>query len=176
MAVIYLYLVLAVLVALIATLRGRVWWRWLLIALFTTPLIGGLLVMALPRQQRIYLDDLDVMPPEGSDIAIADSTIRVIRMSGYSDRSRPYEIFVNGRRVGIVAHDAVVDLAVPHGEQVIEVRTAHGGSRPLLIETAAGQRADIYVAKRPGHLRALLADLFGPANNVVVSQGPGLPH
>ena len=51
MALIYLYFVLAFLVALIAVNRGRIGWRWFLIALFASPLIAGLLVLALPREQ-----------------------------------------------------------------------------------------------------------------------------
>ena len=50
MAVFYLYLVLAVLVGIVATIRGRSGLTWLLISLFITPLLGGLIIMALPRR------------------------------------------------------------------------------------------------------------------------------
>jgi hypothetical protein len=169
MSILYLYLVLSVLVSIIATLRGRAWWRWLLIALFITPLIAGLLVMALPPEPRAYPDGLYPSPVEGEP-TVADSAIRIIRMSGYSDRYRPYEIFVNGILVGVVAHDSVVDFEVPHGELIVEARAARGGSRPLLIETAAGQRTDIYLAKHGGRVRALWADLFGSNKYLTLRQ------
>ncbi len=49
MSVIFLYLVLAVLVGMVARVRGRSGGAWFLISLFITPLLGGLIVMALPR-------------------------------------------------------------------------------------------------------------------------------
>jgi len=175
MALIYLYFVCVILVAIVAALRGRVWWRWLLIATFVTPVIGGLLVMALPPEPRAYPNELYPSPESGESTA-ADSTLRIIRMAGYSDRYRPYEIFVNGILAGIVAHDSVVDFEVPHGELIIEARAARGGSRPLLIETAAGQRTDIFVAKRGGRLRALWADLFGSNNYLTLRHRPTAYH
>lgn len=173
MSLIYLYFVLAILVAMIATLRRRTWWRWLLISLFITPLIAGLLVMALPPNPRA-LAAVEFPPgsaPEFESLP-ADSTIRIIRMSGYFDRYRPYEIFVNGVRAGIVPHDSVVDFEVPHGELVIEARADRGGSRPLLIEAEPGQRTDVYLARRGGHLRALWADLFGSGNYLALRLRP----
>ncbi len=174
MALIYLYFVLAILVAIIAALRGRAWWRWLLIALFVTPLIAGLLVMVLPPEPRepVYGDEFAPGSSPQREAAPPDCTIRIIRMSGYHDRFRPYDIFVNGVRIGIVARDCVVDFQVPHGELVIEARTDRGGSRPLLIDAAPGQRTDIYVAKRGGRLREIWAEMFGSANYLRLRQRP----
>lgn len=89
MALIYLYFVLAILVAIIAALRGRAWWRWLLIALFVTPLIAGLLVMVLPPEPRepVYGDEFAPGSSPQREAAPPDCTIRIIRMSGYHDRS-----------------------------------------------------------------------------------------
>lgn len=170
MSIIYLYFVLAIVVAIIATLRGRAWWRWLLIALFLTPVIAGLLVMVLPHEPRPY-----PYPDEGAAASLpqfelepADCVVRIIRLSGYSERHRQYEIFINGVRVGIIARDSVVDFAVPCGQLVIEARTSRGGSRPLLIDATPEHGTEIELTRRSGLLVTIWAEAFGSDSYLVL--------
>jgi hypothetical protein len=160
---IYLYLLLSLLVAIMAMIRGRPGTRWFIISLFLSPLITGLLVMALPplRPEFPPLADEDELPWEESPAKHGDSTIRILRRSGYADRNSPYEILVNGTHIGAVARDSVVDFRVPHGPLVLEARGKRGGSGPLLIEAVPHNRVDIEISKRRGPLRALWDATFG---------------
>jgi hypothetical protein len=173
-ALIYLYFVLAVLVAIMASIRGRSAWRWFLIALFITPLISGLLVMALPQQPRISgsCDDLGLASAADATLAPADCTIRVIRLSGYLDRRSAYEIFVNGARIGIITHDSVVDFNVPCGTLLIEARSGWGGSRPLTVNVAPEHSAEIEVSNRWGPLLAIWAVTFRRGSYLTVRELP----
>lgn len=160
---VYLYLVAAVLVAIMAKIRGRRAIRWFLIALLITPLGGGLLVVALPRLQ---------LPPPPRDIGatLTDCTIRVVRHAAFLDRLRPYVIFVNGVEVGSVARDSVVDFHVPSGKLVIEARVDWGGSPPLTIEVAPLHRIDIEVTNEWDPLSALWAMTFRSGSYLTLRQ------
>jgi len=155
MVLLILYIALAFLVALIAQIRGRSAWRWLSIALFATPLLAGLLVMALPRQQSlpVFSERFSPAPPPEGEPAPADTTIRILRLSAHSDRFRPYDIFVNGAEVGAVVPNNVVDFHLPSGALVIEARSDWGVSPPLLVEAKPGHRVNIEVSNDWGLLR-----------------------
>ncbi|MGH3429371.1 MAG: hypothetical protein ACRDQZ_17695 [Mycobacteriales bacterium] len=171
MALIYLYFLLAVLIGIVATIRGRSWWRWFLISLFITPLIGGLLVMVLPREPAGYaLSDYQGEPRS------ADCLLRIIRLSDYSERLRPYDIYMNGMLVGTVARNRVADFRVPSGTHVIEIRTGRVGSRPLMVETSPDHSVEIEVWNRGGTLRAIWAATLGSDEFLTIRQRPmGLP-
>jgi hypothetical protein len=167
MALIYLYFLLAVLIGLIATVRGRNWWRWFLISLFITPLIGGLLVMVLPREHAIYgLSGYEAEP------GVADCLLRIIRLSNYSERLHPYDIYVNGALIGTIARNRVAEFRVPSGTLVVEIRSGRVGSRPLMIETAPDHAVDIEVRNRGGTLRAIWAATLGSDEFLTIRQRP----
>ena len=88
MALVYLYFLLAILIGIIASARGRAWWRWFLISLFITPVIAGLLVLVLPREPsgHRFSDNFGITSAHHIDAASADSTLRVIRLSSFSER------------------------------------------------------------------------------------------
>ncbi len=174
MALIYLYVVLAIMVAMIAAIRGRAWWRWLILALLITPLIAGLVVMVIPPEPPASPDSGEcgsASPPQ-IEARVPDSTIRIIRMSGYRDRDRRYEIYVNGVRIGVVPRDSVVDFQVPSGQLVVEARTGRGGSRPLLIDATPEQRIEIEVTRRGGLLPGFLAEAIGSPTYLVLRERP----
>jgi hypothetical protein len=157
MAFLYLYILLAFLVALLAQIRGRAGWRWFFIGIFATPLIAGLLVMALPRQQSpAVLSELPLLSEE--ELARGNSTLRIIRPATQVDRFRPYSIYVDGALAGAVVPNNVSDFRVPSGTLVIEARSDWGASPPLLVNTAPGHRVDIEVSNRwgPSRLWAIL--------------------
>ncbi len=161
MQIVYIYFVLAFLVGIIASIRGRPGWRWFLVAVFTTPLIGGLLVMALPREQPPFPE---VWPPLTAAPEVvpmpADSTIRIIRLASTADRLRPYRILVNGVEVGTVRNHSIVDFAVPSGLLTIEARIDWGRSPPLQVEAPSGGRVNIAIANRWGALLSLWGMAF----------------
>lgn len=172
MGLIYLYFVLALLVAVIAKIRGRAGWAWFLVALFMSPLIAGLLVLALPRQragQWYARWDEHALPP-GVVPMPADSTIRIIRRAGLADEARPCEIFVNGAAVGIVEPDSALDFPVPSGLLTVEARIEWADSRPLTIKTAPGQRVDLELSRRGGPWLALWARAFPTENYLALTQ------
>ena len=161
MELIYLYLLLAVLVAIMAAIRGRPAWLWFLIAVFTTPLIAGLVVMALPQLANAPVADTrqrELDPPVPQSVPMpCDSTIRIIRPSSFTDRFRPYRILVNGALVGTVHRDSVVDFHVPCGRLVVEACIDWGRSQPVAIETKPRGRVDLEVHNRWGPVFAIAA-------------------
>jgi hypothetical protein len=177
MPIIYLYLILAILVAMIAALRGRVWWRWLLLALFITPLIAGLVVMVLPPETQGYPDpgEYEAASPQEIEAPAPDCTLRIIRMSGYRDRNRRYGIYVNGVCAGVIPLDSVVDFQVPSGQLVVEARAGRGGSAPLLIDATPEQRIEIEVTRRGGELFGIWAEAVGSPTYLVLKQRPPVP-
>jgi hypothetical protein len=167
MALIYLYFLLAILIGIIATIRGRSWWRWFLISLFITPLIAGLLVMVLPREHAVYaLSEYQAEPGD------ADCLLRIIRLSNYSERLHPYDIFINGALIGTISRNRVVDFRVPSGTYVIEIRTGRNGSRPLMIETRPDHTVEIEVWNSGGVLRAIWAATLGSGEFLTIRQRP----
>lgn len=185
MELIYLYLLLAVFVAFIAAIRGRSAWLWFLIAVFTTPLIGGLVVMALPRLTRARaaaaVPQLQPYPPMPRSVPMpCDSTIRIIRPRSFTDRFRPYRIFINGALVGFIHRDGVVDFRVPCGRLVVEARVDWGRSQPVAIETKPAGRIDLEVRNRWGPVFAIAAMIGRPGRYltlrpVVVPEGSVRP-
>jgi hypothetical protein len=167
MALIYLYFLLAILIGTIATIRGRSWWRWFLISLFITPLVGGLLVMVLPREHGVYAH-LEYQAEPG----LADCLLRVIRLSNYSERVRAYDIFINGVVVGTIARNRVAEFRIPSGTHVIEVRSGRVGSRPLMIEATPDDAVEIEVWNRGGTLRAVWAATLGSDEFLTIRQRP----
>jgi len=170
MELLYLYFVLSFLVGIIASIRGRPGWRWFFIAVFTTPLVAGLLVMALPRQ----LPPLETRSPPVVPMR-ADSTIRVIRLPSSSDKLRPYRIFINGAEVGEVVDNSIVDFHVPSGELAVEARIDWGASLPLLIELPPGGRVNVDVSNRWGPVFGLWAMLFRRRRYLKLTQVPAEP-
>ena len=158
MALVYIYLLGAVLVAMMASIRGRRAWRWFLIALFITPLAAGILVVVLPR-----LPPAPLLPSAGEILEpLTQSMLRIIRGPSRFDALRPYVIYVNDKEIGIVAHDSVVDFPVPSGQLVIEAYCDWAGSPPLTVEIAPFERIDIEVVNPRRPLTAAWAATFRP--------------
>jgi hypothetical protein len=174
MALIYLYFLLAVLIGIVASARGRTWWRWFLISLFITPLIAGLLVLVLPREPwaHRFPDNFGITSGHHIEAAPADSVLRVIRLSSFSERRHPYEIFVNGAFVGALARNRVIEFQVPSGTLVVEVRTGRVGSRPIMVETSPERKVEIEVWNRGGTLRAIWAATLGSDEFLALRQRP----
>lgn len=167
MALIYLYFLLAILIGIIATTRGRSWWRWFLISLFITPLIAGLLIMVLPSEHAVYaLFDYQPEP------RYADCLLRIIRLSNHSERLRPYDVFIDGALIGTISRNRVADFRVPSGTYVIEIRTGRIGSRPLMIETRPDHTVEIEVWNSGGTLRAIWASTLGSDEFLTIRQRP----
>jgi hypothetical protein len=162
MALIYLYFLLAILVGIIASARGRAWWRWFLISLFITPVIAGLLILVLPREPsgHRFLDNFGIHSHQIA-AAPADCILRVIRLSSFSERRHPYEIFINGAFIGALTRSRIIEFHVPPGTLVVEVRTGRTGSRPIMVETSPDREVEIEVWNRGGTLRAIWAATLG---------------
>jgi hypothetical protein len=177
MELIFLYFLLTLVVAMMAATRGRSSWRWFLIALFLTPLISGLLVMALPPLYRssvsARLTEREAKMPAPLVVPMpTDSTIRIIRNASNSEHVRPFDLFINGALVARIESRGIVDIPVPSGRLIIEARTAWLTSRPVKIETVAGQRIDIELTDRGGPLLALSDYLLGTGQNFKLRELP----
>lgn len=166
-ALVYLYLVAAVLVAIMGKIRGRRAWRWFLIALAITPLAAGILVVVLPP-----LPPPPLPPSEDDEEPPIEATLRVIRRSSALDALRPYLIYVNGAELGSVAQDSVVDFQVPSGPLLIEAYCDWAGSPPLTVEVAPNDRIDIEVANAWRPMRALWTFAFRPNSYLTLRQLP----
>jgi hypothetical protein len=177
MSFLLIYLLLAIMVAMIATLRNRAWWRWLLLALFLTPLIAGLVVLILPSEPLRYPDFVEsgAALPTRSEAQVPNCTLRIIRLSGYRDRNRSYEIYVNGVCIGVIPTDSVVDFHVPSGQLVLEAQTGRGGSDPLLIDATPEMRNEIVVTRRAGTSLGIWAEAIGSPAYLVLKERPPVP-
>ncbi len=170
MALVYIYLLGAVLVAMMASIRGRRAWRWFLIALFITPLAAGILVVAVPR-----LPPKALLPSAGEIVEpLTRSTLRIIRGPSRFDALRPYVIYVNDKEVGVVARDRVVDFPVPTGQLVIEAYCDWAGSPPLTVEVAPFERVDIEVINPRRPLTAAWAATFRPNSYLTLRHLPSV--
>ncbi len=98
--------------------------------------------------------------------------LRFVRGSGYADRLRRYNIFVNGAQVGTIARDAVLDLEVPRGPLTIEARIDWCRSQPLTIEATPDQRIEIEVLNNWGALLALWGITFGFRTYLILKRLP----
>jgi hypothetical protein len=174
MALIYLYFLLAILIGIIASARGRTWWRWFLISLFITPVIAGLLVLVLPREHmgHRFAEHFGFGPAHQIEAAPVDSTLRVIRLSSFSERQHPYDIFINGAFVGTLVRNRVIEFRVPSGSLVVEVRTGRVGSRPLMVEAVPDRQVEVEVWNRGGTLRAIWAATLGSDEFLALRQRP----
>jgi hypothetical protein len=174
MALIYLYFLLAILIGIVASARGRTWWRWFLISLFITPVIAGLLVLVFPREHMAhrFSEHFGFGHAHQIDAAPADSTLRVVRLSSFSERRHPYEIFVNGAFIGTLVRNRVIEFRVPSGTLVVEVRTGRVGSRPLMVETSPERNVEVEVWNRGGTLRAIWAATIGSDEFLALRQRP----
>jgi hypothetical protein len=172
MSVIALYFVLVFLVALLAANRGRSAWRWFLISLFITPVIGGLVVMALPKTRRVYVgSEWDVEPPAPGVVPMpADAVLRIVRPRGYSDRQRLYDILVNGAEVGVVEPDSTIDFAVPSGRLTVEAYADWARSAPLVVETRPGRTVEIEVSNAWGPVLGFWVMLLQPGSYLRLRQ------
>jgi hypothetical protein len=177
MALIYLYFILTIVVAMIASIRGRAAWPWFLAAIFLSPVIAGLLVLALPRQKpAFWYSEWDEQPlPRGLVPMPANSKIRIIRHIGKPDQQRPCEIYVNGADIGAVEPGTIIDFPVPSGRLIVEARIAWAESRPLTVNTIPGQRVDIEVSNQGGPLLALWARALPTDRYLALRRVPVMP-
>jgi hypothetical protein len=160
-----LYTALAACVGMMAMIRGRPGRAWFIRAIVFTPFICGPLVVVLPREGGAFLASEEIEDDwllSDAAPAVADATIRIVRHDAVAGPDTPYEIFINNAREGAVAPAAVADFKVPHGVVLVEARTDWGGSTPLTVDIAAGDRIDIQVSNRPaGRLFGFWPRLFG---------------
>jgi hypothetical protein len=107
---------------------------------------------------------MDQRAPAKEDFVMASEgscEVRIVRRGGYADALRSYRILVNGREVGAIARDSVLDIKVPPGRATIEARLDWGRSRPLTIEASPGRRTEIEVSNNWGALLSLWAITIG---------------
>ncbi len=169
MALVYIYLLGAVLVAMMASIRGRRAWRWFLISLVITPIAAGILVVVVLRR----LPPKPLLPSAGEVLEpITESTLRIIRGPSRFDALRPYVIYANDKEIGAVAHDSVVDFPVPSGQLVIEAYCDWAGSPPLTVEVAPFERLDIEVVNPRRPLTAAWAATFRPNSYLTLRHLP----
>jgi hypothetical protein len=168
MALVYIYLLGAVLVAMMASIRGRRAWRWFLIALVITPIAAGILVVVLPQRP------LPPLPPSAGEILepLTRSTLRIIRPPSRFDALRPYVIYVNDKEIGTVAQDSVIDFPVPSGQLLIEAYCDWAGSPPLTVEIAPFARVDIEVMNMRGPIGSLWSIAFRPNHYLTLRHLP----
>lgn len=104
----------------------------------------------------------------------ADPTckLKIVRHSGYADWLRSYIILVDGRRVGTIARNSVLDLEVPAGPRSIHARIDWARSRPLTIEAARNRTIAVQVSNDWNPLLALWAITFGSRNYLTLKQLP----
>jgi hypothetical protein len=86
--------------------------------------------------------------------------------------ARSYKLFINGRQVGSIARNAVLDLEAPSGPLTIDARIDWGRSRPLRIDAAPKQKIEIEVSNHWGALLSLWAITFGFRSYLVLKQRP----
>jgi len=177
MTLIYLYFLLAFLVAVIAMIRGRSGLPWFLIAVFLTPLIAGLVLLALPKLQPAYWysEWEDRSLPPGVIPMPANSKLRIVPRFRNPYEQRACEIFVNGAKVGVVEPGAVGDFAVPSGRLSVEACMDWAESEPITVDTAPGQRVDLEVTNHGGALLALWAKAFPTDSYLSLHRAPPLP-
>jgi hypothetical protein len=104
----------------------------------------------------------NALPPE------PQCDVRVLRRSGFADWLRRYDILVNGKYAGSLAHNATLNLEVPCGKVTLEARIDWGRSRPLVIEAQHGRRIEVEVANHWGAWLALWAITFGSGTYLVL--------
>ena len=105
-------------------------------------------------------------------VTSAPCMLRIIRRSGFADALRSYKIFINGKAVGSIARDSVLDLEVPSGPLTIEARVDWGRSRPLAIEAVPGKKFEIEVSNHWGALLSLWGATFGYRSYLLLKQLP----
>jgi len=173
MALLYLYFVLAVCVAMIAMIRGRSGARWFLLAVLASPLIAGLFVVILPPQDMDYeVDDGARARPREIVPMPNNATIRVVRSRRATERPGPYEIFVNGAQIGTIGRESAVDFPVPSGQLSVVARDDWGDSRPLRIEASPNREVKIEIARHGGRFCAAWAMVFGLSDYLTLRQIP----
>ena len=100
----------------------------------------------------------------------ADCRLRVVRGSGWADRFRAYEIFINGAHVGDIARDSALDVDVPCGPLTIEARLDWGRSPPLTLEVTPGKTIEVEVSNHWGALLALWGVTFGARSYLALNE------
>jgi hypothetical protein len=100
--------------------------------------------------------------------------LRIVRRSGFADALRSYKVLINGKAVGSIARNSVLDLEVPSGPLTIEARVDWGRSRPLAIEALPGKKFEIEVSNHWGALLSLWAATFGYRSYLILKQLPTL--
>ena len=177
MALLYVYFALAASVAIMAMIRGRPALVWFLVAVFATPLIAGLLVMALPKLQpapAMSDESGSVFSPRRVPMP-ENSAIRIVRPVAIGNFDGTLLVMLTGSvvvqvpAVGTVDRDRAVDFRVPSGQVSVQARDDWGESSPLMIETTPNTLVEIEVAKRP--LQPILAIAFG--NHLTLRRLPG---
>ena len=88
-------------------------------------------------------------------------TIKLVRPPQYADMLRSYEILLNGKNVGTIGRNGVLEIPAPAGAITIEATIDWGRSRPLSINTVPHQTVEIEVRNRWGALLAPWAISFG---------------
>jgi hypothetical protein len=99
-------------------------------------------------------------------------TLRIVRHSGYADRLRSYIILVDGKPVGTIARNSVLDLEVPAGPRTIEARIDWARSRPLTTEAVPNRTIEVQVSNDWNPILALWAITFGAGNYLTLKQLP----
>ncbi len=98
--------------------------------------------------------------------------LKIVRHSGYADWLRSYIILVDGKQVGTIARNGVLDLEVPAGPRSIDARIDWARSRPLTIEAAPNRTIEVQVSNDWNPLLALWAITFGSRNYLTLKQLP----
>jgi hypothetical protein len=99
-------------------------------------------------------------------------TLRLIRRAEYEDALRAYKIYVNGKQVGAIARDSVLDIEVPSDPFTLEARLDWGRSRPMRIEAAPEPKIEIEVSNNWGVWLAIWAATFGFRSYLKLTQLP----
>jgi hypothetical protein len=87
--------------------------------------------------------------------------VRVIRPRQFMDCLRSYKIIVDGRKVGTIARNSVLEFEVPHGRTTIKAQIDWCRSPSLTIEPTTYENIEIVVRNPWSRLLALFAVTFG---------------
>ncbi|MBT5413182.1 MAG: hypothetical protein HOH66_11360 [Rhodospirillaceae bacterium] len=88
-------------------------------------------------------------------------TVRIIRPAQFTDCVRSYTIIVDGRRVGKIAQNSVLEFEVPQGRTTIKAQIDWGRSPTLTIEPTTTETIEIMVRNPWNPLFTLFAITFG---------------
>ena len=89
------------------------------------------------------------------------SRVRIVRRAKLEDVLRSYGIIVNGKPLGTIKRNSVLDLEVPSGTVSVEATIDWCRSRPLTFEAKPNEQIELDVANTWGPFLFFWSITFG---------------